>query len=146
MVKMNWRAMAFGIACLGMALPAGAASAQIGSRNGAPLLIVERRVSGATELAQVPPPPGYRRYDRDYRNDRYDRDNRRHDRYDRRPPPRRTWGQGPAIIIAPPPPPRYRASSAHVRWCADRYRSYNPGSDTFRGNDGRNHRCNSPYR
>lgn len=35
--------------------------------------------------------------------------------------------------------------SAHVRWCMNRYRTYNPQTNTFRGNDGRLHRCNSPY-
>jgi hypothetical protein len=34
----------------------------------------------------------------------------------------------------------------HVRWCLDRYRSYNPNTDMFLGYDGRYHRCRSPYR
>lgn len=33
----------------------------------------------------------------------------------------------------------------HVRWCLRRYRSYNPRTDTYRGYDGYNHRCISPY-
>jgi len=37
-------------------------------------------------------------------------------------------------------------SSAHVHWCLNRYRSYDPASDTFLGYDGYRHRCNSPYR
>jgi hypothetical protein len=37
-------------------------------------------------------------------------------------------------------------SSAHVHWCLNRYRSYDPSSDTFLGYDGYRHRCNSPYR
>lgn len=36
-------------------------------------------------------------------------------------------------------------SSAHVTWCSQRYRSYNPATDTFTGYDGRQYRCNSPY-
>ncbi|MFN4142765.1 BA14K family protein [Aestuariivirga sp.] len=42
---------------------------------------------------------------------------------------------------------RYRAydNEAHVEWCLNRYRSYNPRTDTFLGYDGRRHRCNSPY-
>lgn len=36
--------------------------------------------------------------------------------------------------------------SAHVEWCLNRYRSYDPSSDTFLGYDGYRHRCNSPYR
>jgi hypothetical protein len=35
--------------------------------------------------------------------------------------------------------------SRHVAWCEGRYRSYNPATDTFIGNSGRHHRCNSPY-
>jgi hypothetical protein len=36
--------------------------------------------------------------------------------------------------------------SGHVQWCLNRYRSYDPSSDTFLGFDGYRHRCNSPYR
>lgn len=35
--------------------------------------------------------------------------------------------------------------SGHVAWCLRRYRSYNPRTDTFRGYDGYDHRCISPY-
>lgn len=38
------------------------------------------------------------------------------------------------------------SSSAHVNWCLNRFRSYDVGSDTYLGYDGRRHRCNSPYR
>ena len=33
----------------------------------------------------------------------------------------------------------------HVKWCLNRYRSYNPRTDTFVGRDGYRHRCRSPY-
>lgn len=46
-------------------------------------------------------------------------------------------------VIAPPP---RRYGRRHVRWCLDRYRSYNPRTDRFLGYDGRYHRCRSPYR
>lgn len=36
--------------------------------------------------------------------------------------------------------------SRHVRWCLNRYRSYDPRSNTFLGYDGYRHRCRSPYR
>jgi len=42
----------------------------------------------------------------------------------------------------------YRQSyggSSHVEWCLDRYRSYDPRTNTFLGYDGFRHRCNSPY-
>jgi BA14K-like protein len=35
--------------------------------------------------------------------------------------------------------------SAHVRWCSERYRSYNPRTNTWVGNSGRVYQCNSPY-
>ena len=35
---------------------------------------------------------------------------------------------------------------AHVQWCLNRYRSYDPRSDSFLGYDGLRHRCRSPYR
>lgn len=34
----------------------------------------------------------------------------------------------------------YRGDS-HVRWCLNRYRSYDPDSDTYVGYDGRRHYC-----
>ena len=36
------------------------------------------------------------------------------------------------------------ARSAHAAWCEQNYRSYNPASDTFTGNDGAVHTCFSP--
>ncbi len=45
------------------------------------------------------------------------------------------------------PPRLYRGgSSAHVRWCLNRYRSYNPWSNTWRAYSGRVYRCRSPFR
>jgi hypothetical protein len=46
--------------------------------------------------------------------------------------------------------PRYHRGprggwAAHVRWCHDRYRSYQESRDAFKGYDGRWHKCNSPY-
>ena len=40
---------------------------------------------------------------------------------------------------------RDRDSGSHEEWCANRYRSYSASSDTYVGNDGRRHACNSPY-
>ncbi len=44
-------------------------------------------------------------------------------------------------------PRRHRGGrhNAHVDWCLDRYRSYNPRTDTFRTYGGRDRRCRSPY-
>ena len=36
-------------------------------------------------------------------------------------------------------------SESHVRWCMNRYRSYDSSTDTYFGSDGYRHRCGSPY-
>jgi len=39
----------------------------------------------------------------------------------------------------------YGGGNAHVQWCLNRYRSYDPASDTYMGYDGYRHRCRAPY-
>lgn len=39
----------------------------------------------------------------------------------------------------------YYAGNDHVRWCANRYRSYSPRTDTFQPYNGPRRRCVSPY-
>ena len=41
--------------------------------------------------------------------------------------------------------PGYRLTNAHVRWCYDRYRSYDADSNTFQPYNGRRRACYSPY-
>jgi hypothetical protein len=53
------------------------------------------------------------------------------------------WLPGFAITIAPGI--GIGSGSAHVRWCENRYRSYNPSTNRYLGYDGYYHRCNSPY-
>ena len=36
-------------------------------------------------------------------------------------------------------------SSKHVRWCLNRYRSYNPRTNLWRAYSGKKHQCISPY-
>ena len=36
-------------------------------------------------------------------------------------------------------------SSEHVRWCLNRYRSYNPRTNLWRAYSGKKYQCNSPY-
>ena len=57
---------------------------------------------------------------------------------------------GPGGIYVRPPVyqrPRHHSGSysRHVRWCLQRYRSYNPATDRYTGYDGRSKRCRSPY-
>ena len=40
---------------------------------------------------------------------------------------------------------RHNGGNSHVRWCLSRYRSYNPRTDMWLGNNGRHYQCNSPY-
>ena len=40
----------------------------------------------------------------------------------------------------------YGGSSAHVRWCYNRYRSYNRWDNTWVSYSGRVYQCRSPYR
>ena len=51
----------------------------------------------------------------------------------------------PRVYVAP----RYVVRTGynrHVRWCLNRYRSYEPASNTFVDYDGNVRRCNSPFR
>jgi BA14K-like protein len=43
------------------------------------------------------------------------------------------------------PAPAYRAGSAHVRWCYNRYRSYRAYDNTYQPNYGPRGQCISPY-
>ncbi|WP_346914282.1 BA14K family protein [uncultured Roseibium sp.] len=61
------------------------------------------------------------------------------------PPPPGGWRRPPPPRYGAPPP-RYHRSDAHVRWCLNRYRSYNPRTDQYLGYDGYYHYCRSPYR
>ena len=38
-----------------------------------------------------------------------------------------------------------RVSNKHVRWCLNRYRSYNPRTNLWTAYSGRKHQCDSPY-
>ncbi|HET7716901.1 MAG TPA: BA14K family protein [Bauldia sp.] len=64
------------------------------------------------------------------------------------PPPPVVYYPAPAYYPPPPPPPVYYDSGwteAHIEWCLDRYRSYNPATNTFTGYDGYQHECRGPY-
>lgn len=86
-----------------------------------------------------------------YRKHRYDR------RYDRRHYHRRSNGNAAAAIIgglaagaiisgmANQSSAGSRTNS-HVNWCMNKYRSYDPRSDTFQPYNGGRKYCNSPYR
>ena len=92
---------------------------------------------------------GERRYDRNRHGKRYSYRrsgyNHRYGNYYYSSP----WWIGPSIGFALTVPGYgyggYGGGNAHVEWCLNRFRSYDPGSDTYLGYDGNRHRCNSPY-
>jgi hypothetical protein len=93
-----------------------------------------------------------RRYDRRYHGQRYSyaRPGFRHyygGHYYSSP-----WWYGPSIGFGFTLPgvtlgltPGYGGSSAHVQWCMNRYRTYDPGTDTYIPRVGERAYCNSPY-
>lgn len=77
-----------------------------------------------------------------------------------RPPPRVYYAPPPPPVVyypapapayyypPPPPPPVYYDggwTEAHIEWCLDEYRSYNPATNTYTGYDGLQHVCRGPY-
>ncbi len=60
----------------------------------------------------------------------------------------RYWGPGiyvaPRVVVGPRVVYR-RGYNAHVRWCLNRYASYNPRTNTFLSYDGYRKVCRSPY-
>ena len=60
--------------------------------------------------------------------------------------PRRVW-VAPRVIIRPAPRVVIRTGySRHVRWCMNRYNSYDAASNTFVTYGGDVRRCRSPFR
>lgn len=53
----------------------------------------------------------------------------------------------PPVIVRPAPRVVVRSGyNAHVRWCLNRYQSYNPDTNRFLAYDGYYKICRSPYR
>ncbi len=151
------KALIAGSAAAGaLMLIAGGASAATIPVQPKPVVGSQIDLGGAT-IEQVAHRPSHRyryhRWDRRYHGPRY--------RY-RRP----GWGHyyggywyrtpwwtlplaAPAIVaptIVAPAPVYGGGGNAHVQWCLNRYRSYNPRTDQFLGYDGQYHYCDSPYR
>lgn len=61
------------------------------------------------------------------------------------PPPPGYYRPGPPPGYGRPPPPR-NSWNAHVRWCLNNHRSYDPGSNRYIGPGGRYRICQSPFR
>jgi hypothetical protein len=102
---------------------------------------------------------GKRTYRRQARrsNNRHTRNNRHNRQYRQAPRYRHRrrgynyfyggfWHAAPFIFFATAYMPRTTYRDSHVEWCLERYRSYDPRTDRFRANNGRQYRCRSPYR
>ncbi|WP_239025350.1 BA14K family protein [Rhodoligotrophos defluvii] len=92
----------------------------------------------------------YRDYHRRYHGPRYRHRRPGYGYYHRGYYYRTPWWVGPAVGLGiagaiAGAAGRAAGSSAHVAWCQDRYRSYDPSTDSYMGYDGRRHRCYSPY-
>lgn len=96
--------------------------------------------------------PGYGRYNKRWHGDRYRyrHGGYRHYRngwYYNSP----WWVAGPLIggaLLGAYAAPRVYSDNygdGHVQYCLNRYRSYDPRTNTFMGYDGYRHECNSPY-
>ena len=79
--------------------------------------------------------PAYRPYQRPYYNGPYNRPYY--------PPYRTYYREYDSPYYAPP---AYRAASPHVTWCVNRYRTYNPATDSYHAGGGVYRVCLSPYR
>jgi hypothetical protein len=55
-------------------------------------------------------------------------------------PPPPAYGPPPGSYYAPPPR-GYMQTNDAISYCMQRYRSYDPASQTFLGNDGYRHPC-----
>lgn len=61
------------------------------------------------------------------------------------PPPPGFYRPGPPPGYGRPPPPR-NGWGAHVRWCLNNHRAYDPDSNRYLDRDGRYRICRSPFR
>ncbi|THV24244.1 BA14K family protein [Peteryoungia ipomoeae] len=61
------------------------------------------------------------------------------------PPPRHYRRPPPPSVYDEPARPRGSNWRRHVDWCLDRYRSYNPRTNTFLASRGYYKKCRSPY-
>jgi len=135
----------------GAALAVGAMAVFAQPQSASAMTLPINPVSGVTTNVDLElPVEQVRRRHRGYRRHRHGR-RFRHQRRGHRNYYNGFWYAVPWWLGTPAPyyrAPYYapRRGSRHVRWCLNRYRSYRPRTDTYRGYDGYDHRCRSPYR
>jgi len=118
---------------IGCALSAASMVTSIAPAMAVPLSVPDIKVEQQADVQKV-----WHNGRRHYNRDRY-YGHRRHHR------------PGFSVYIAPRPVYRDRyvrrgGYSAHVNWCLQRYRSYDPGSNRFLAYGGVYKVCRSPYR
>ncbi len=119
------------------AVPLASASANPGNASAIAVnkLVQTGELRGGVEKVQ-------HRYNKRRHGNRHRRRHRGHNHYHNGWWYAIPWWLG-ATLATPDRRPR---TSRHVRWCDNRYRSYNPRTDQFLGYDGQYHYCRSPYR
>lgn len=140
-------AIVFGAAILSAGIGSGEA-ATVSSTGVSMLPEAGKAESMVTKVQHPPRPEGYKPRP-DYESRKHDYDPKKHGprtehRTDRnRYPYHGFWYTIPFWLYSFP---QYDYWDEHVRWCLNRFRSYNPETDMYLGYDGRHHRCRSPYR
>ncbi|MCB1462749.1 MAG: BA14K family protein [Nitratireductor sp.] len=63
------------------------------------------------------------------------------------PPYYRPVPRQPRVYVVPPPPPPVYGEfpPAHIQWCLNRYRSYNPATNLYLSLSGQYRVCRSPF-
>jgi hypothetical protein len=117
---------------LGCAMSLASAIAPVSTAQAIPLAVPDMKVEARTDIQKVQSfcfGDGCRYERRHYRRhyDRYERPRHYRPRYER---------------------PRYYGGgrNAHVRWCLNRYRTYDPGTNRYHAGGGIYRACYSPYR
>jgi hypothetical protein len=128
--------------CVGLALLFGTGTLALTPVSASPLGSLNNysEATGLTKIEQVQLKKKRWQYNRWQHGDRK-RKRDRHYRHHRDG----FWYSTPFWLSLTLPLAAQQSGSAHVRWCYNRYRSYDARTDSFMGYDGRRHRCNSPY-
>jgi hypothetical protein len=147
-MKHTLLALAFaGVLAIGAGVTAPANAAGAAALSASTSTAIDQRAPVAAQVQTVDH-RGWRHRDRDRWRHRSHGPRYRH--YDRGPSFSLHFGSpgyyyAPRYRVAPAPRYRHRASSAHVRWCESRYRSYNAWDNTWQPYHGPRRQCFSPY-
>ena len=155
MVRKSWIAALAMVTAGAIALPHVAFAAPLTQPNQSRVAEVIKGDVNIEPVAQYwrKKKPGYGRYNKRWHGDRYRNRHAGYRHYHNgwyyNSP---WWIAGPVIggaLVGAYAAPRVYYNEGegdgHVQYCLDRYRSYDPRSNTFLGYDGYRHECNGPY-